>query len=75
MSEKIGNTKTDKWANEQLACRKIVNEISKLGVTDEQKLEIIRLLSLELNNHELIVSIHEIVKDAKEQKESSKILF
>jgi hypothetical protein len=75
MSEKIGNTKTDKWANEQLACRKIVNEISKFGVTDEQKLEIIRLLSLELNNHELIVSIHEIVKDAKEQKESSKILF
>ena len=75
MSEKIGSTKTDKWANEQLACRKIVNEISKFGVTDEQKLEIIRLLSLELNNHELIVSIHEIVKDAKEQKESSKILF
>jgi len=75
MSEKIGNTNTDKWANEQLACRKIVNEISKFGVTDEQKLEIIRLLSLELNNHELIVSIHEIVKDAKEQKESSKILF
>ena len=75
MSEKIGNTKTDKWANEQLTCRKIVNEISKFGVTDEQKLEIIRLLSLELNNHELIVSIHEIVKDAKEQKESSKILF
>jgi len=75
MSEKIGNTKTDKWANEQLACRKIVNEISKFGVTDEQKLEIIKLLSLELNNHELIVSIHEIVKDAKEQKESSKILF
>jgi len=75
MSEKIGNTKTDKWANEQLSCRKIVNEISKFGVTDEQKLEIIRLLSLELNNHEFIVSIHEIVKDAKEQKESSKILF
>jgi len=75
MSEKIGNTNTDKWANEQLACRKIVNEISKFGVTDEQKLEIIKLLSLELNNHELIVSIHEIVKDAKEQKESSKILF
>ena len=75
MSEKIGSTKTDKWANEQLTCRKIVNEISKFGVTDEQKLEIIRLLSLELNNHELIVSIHEIVKDAKEQKESSKILF
>jgi hypothetical protein len=74
MSEKIGNTKTDKWANDQLACRKIVNEISKFGVTDEQRLEIIRLLALELNNHELIVSIHEIVKDAKEQKESSKIL-
>jgi len=35
MSEKIGNTNTDKWANEQLACRKIVNEISKFGVTDE----------------------------------------
>ncbi len=74
MSEKIGNTKTDKWATDQLTCRKIVNEISKFGVTDEQKLEIIRLLSLELTNHELIVSIHEIVKDAKEQKESSKIL-
>jgi len=74
MSEKIGNTKTDKWANDQLVCRKIVSEISKFGVTDEQRLEIIRLLALELNNHELIVSIHEIVKDAKEQKESSKIL-
>ena len=74
MSEKIGSTKTDKWASDQLVCRQIVSEISKFGVSDDQRLEIIKLLALELNNHEIIVAIHEIIKDASEAKESSKIL-
>jgi hypothetical protein len=75
MSEKIGTTKTDKWADEQLVCRQIVSAISKFGVNNDQRLEIIKLISMELENHELIVAINEIIKEVKETKESSKILF
>ena len=73
--EKIGETKTDKWANESLVCRQIVNEISKFGINQKQRLEIIKLLSLELENHEAIVAIAEIVKEVKEMSQESKIIM
>lgn len=73
--EKIGETKTDKWANESLVCRQIVNEISKFGINQNQRLEIIKLLSLELENHEAIVAIAEIVKEVKEMSQESKIIM
>jgi hypothetical protein len=73
--EKIGETKTDKWANEALVCRQIVNEISKFGVNQNQRLEIIKLLSLELESHDAIVAIAEIVKEAKEMSQESKIIM
>jgi hypothetical protein len=72
--EKIGQTKTDKWANEALVCRQIVSEISKFGINQNQRLEIIKLLSLELENHEAIVAIAEIIKEVKEISEESKII-
>lgn len=75
MSEKIGQTKTDKWAAEMLTCRQIINEINRFGINQSQRLEIIKLLSLELEDHDAIVAIAAIVKEVKEISESSKIII
>ena len=73
--EKIGETKTDKWANELVVCRQIVNEINKFGINQNQRLEIIKLLSLEIENHDVIVAIAEVIKEAKEISQESKIIL
>ena len=45
-----GTSASDRLAEENLTCRKIVKEIGDFGVTDRQRLMIIYLLALELEN-------------------------
>lgn len=67
MAEKIGQTETEVWAKDTLACRQIVNEILKFGVNQKQILGIIKLLAMELEDHEAMVAISAIVKEALEE--------
>ena len=66
MTEKIGQTETENWAQEMLVCRQIVREISKFGVNQNQLLNIIKLLAMELEDHETLVAISAVVKEALE---------
>lgn len=66
MTEKIGQTETESWAQEMLVCRQIVREISNFGVSQNQLLNIIKLLAMELEDHETLVAISAVVKEALE---------
>ena len=73
--EKIGQTNTEKWAQEMLTCRKIVDEILKFGINQNQMLNIIKLLAMELEDREALVAISAVVNDAlKEAQVSSNLI-
>jgi hypothetical protein len=64
MTEKIGQTETETWAQESLKSRQVVSEILKFGVNQKQILNIINLLAMELEDREALVAISSIVKEA-----------
>lgn len=75
MTEKIGQTETESWAQESLKSRQVVSEILKFGVNQKQILNIINLLAMELEDREALVAISSIVKEAlKEAQVSSNII-
>ena len=65
--EKIGQTDTEKWAAEMLACRQITAEILKFGVNQKQLLNIIKLLAMELEDRDALIAISAVVKEALEE--------
>jgi hypothetical protein len=71
MTEKIGSTETESWASEMLQCRQIVQEISRFGVSQRQILNIIKLLAMELEDHEALVAISAVVKEALDEAQVS----
>lgn len=75
MVEKVGQTDTEAWAKDMLACRQVVNEILKFGVNQKQILNIIKLLAMELENHEAMVAISAVVKEALEEAPVSSSLI
>jgi len=62
MSKFYGETKTEISANDMLQCRQIVSEITEFGVKQDQILQIIKLLSLELENRDQMIAINECVQ-------------
>jgi len=62
---KMGKSEADIAAEKLLKCRQIVTEILNFGVTQEQLLQIIYLLSLELENREALEDITDAVKSHK----------
>ena len=44
--KKYGKTDSEKTAEESLQCRQIISEIVNFGVTEYQKLKLIKLLAL-----------------------------
>mgnify|MGYP000037913856 CR=1 FL=1 len=71
MTEKIGQTDTEKWAKESLVNRQIVDQILKFGVNQRQILNIINLLAIELENREALLAIVSAVKEALEEAQVS----
>lgn len=59
---KIGQTEVDKKARSLSKCREIVAEINNFGVNDFERLQIIHLLSLELEDRDLISDFAEVIK-------------
>jgi hypothetical protein len=68
MTKKYGQTNTEKWALDLGKSREIVTEIMNFGVTQPQLLQIINLLSLELENRELLQLYRNAYKTATDDK-------
>lgn len=62
----IGKSDTDKAAESLLKCRKIVAEIINFGVSQDDIMQIIYLLSLELENREALESITCLIKEFRQ---------
>ncbi len=71
MTEKIGQTETEIWAQESLKSREIVTEIVRFGVSQRQILNIIKLLAMELEDREALIAISAVVKEALEAAQVS----
>ena len=62
-----GQIQAEKLASEIQVCREIVKEIGDFGVNDRQRITIINLLALELENLNLSRQIIELIKDSEEK--------
>jgi hypothetical protein len=60
--EKYGKTDSDLHVEKMHACREIVKEILDFGICEKQKLQIIKLMALELENRDVMNEIISIVK-------------
>lgn len=58
-----GKLDSEKQAEHNLVCRKIVKEITDFGVTQNQILMIIYLLALQLEDQEHLRAVTEVVKE------------
>tara|TARA_B100000700_G_scaffold126567_1_gene141721 strand:- start:516 stop:752 length:237 start_codon:yes stop_codon:yes gene_type:complete len=67
-----GKSEEDIHIEKMIQCREIVKEIINFGVSEEQKLQIIYLLSLELENRDKMLGISNLVKGQKQDVEDSK---
>ena len=68
--EKFGETETEGWAEESIKCRQIITEILNFGVSQQQILKLLYLLSLELENRELMLQLAEIIKNSLDNSET-----
>jgi hypothetical protein len=59
---KVGQTETEKKAKSLQKCREIVSEINNFGINDFERLQIIYLLSLELEDRVLVEDFAEVIK-------------
>lgn len=59
---RYGQTDSEKVAEEKQVCRQIVNEITNFGISETQRLFVIYLLALELENVEHMKEMTEHVR-------------
>jgi hypothetical protein len=64
--KKYGETSTEKWAREKMKSREIVAEIMKFGVNQNQILQIINLLSLEIEDRNTMLCFVNAYKSLQE---------
>lgn len=62
-SKLYGSLNADKATKRMNDCRDIVRSIVQFGVDDQQILTIIRLLALEMEDHEAYIKIVELMKE------------
>tara|TARA_B100000214_G_C23843894_1_gene570140 strand:- start:287 stop:529 length:243 start_codon:yes stop_codon:yes gene_type:complete len=78
MSKKYGKTSEEEKAEKSLKCRQIVAEINRFGVSESQRIQIIKLLALELENNlnmkKIINTINEIVENNDIHEEENKLI-
>ena len=72
--KKYGKTESDILAEQKIQCREIVHEILDFGVNEIQKKQIIKLLSLELENINLMRRISDILNENSNDNSDKKIL-
>ncbi len=64
MVDKFGETPAEAESREMLRCRQVVAEILGFGVTQTEIMRIVHLLSLELEDRELMVDLSDRVRTA-----------
>lgn len=67
MSEKYGELSSEKLAEEKLFCRKILEEINRVGITQRQKLFLMYIMSLELEDVQARNDLAIVTKDFLER--------
>jgi len=72
--KKYGKTEVDVEMEKKIQSREIVREILDFGVNEFQKRQIIKLLSLELEDISIAQKISSIMKENEEESSSGKIL-
>lgn len=70
MSSEQWSQEDQKWAKEVRTCREIVTEINRFGVNDNQRVKLIELLSLEIENHEDSSSLAKRCREILERRET-----
>lgn len=60
---KYGQLKSEKLADENLTCRQIAREISVFGITDRQRIFLIYLLALEIEDPQKMQEIAACIKE------------
>lgn len=60
---RYGQTDAEKVAEENQSCRQIVHEINNFGINERQRLFIIYLLSMELENVEHMQVLSSVVRE------------
>lgn len=70
--EKIGSTEVEIDAGEMLECRQIVKNLNNFGITEKQRIQLIYLLSLELESKDAMDIIVNAVKEIKNLDQSIK---
>lgn len=70
--EKIGKTETEIDAGQMLECRQIVKNITEFGVTEKQKIQLIYLISLELESRDALNILTDAVKKIRKLDENVK---
>lgn len=75
-ARKYGKTDVEHVADDTLRCRQIVREVISFGVNEQQKLRLIYLLALELENRDNMQQLADLVKRIEKgsAKKSSLIL-
>jgi len=66
--KKYGKTEKDLLVEQSITCREIVKEIMRYGVNEFQKKKVIYLLSLELEDREIMNKIARLVHTSIEDK-------
>ncbi len=69
---KIGKTETELDALKILECRKIVRNLVNFGLSEKQKIQIVYLLSLELESRDAMNILIESVKSIRKLDENTK---
>lgn len=68
-SKFIGTSSTDVKVAENQTCREIALEVSRFGINDRQRLFLIYLLSLELENSEHVHAFGDLYRELSTEKQ------
>ena len=67
MTKKYGKTREDIKAEKSFQCRQIVSEINRFGIDESQRVQLIKLLAMEMENHlnmkKIVNTLDEIVEN------------
>jgi len=69
-----GKTQNDVDVEKMLQCRDIVKEILNFGVDENQKIQIVKLMAMELENVNLMKDIVNIIKSVDENADGQKLI-
>jgi len=72
--KKYGQTGEEKHSEEMIQARQIVATVLDFGVTQQQIVRIVKLLGLELENHDHMLRISDAAQWAEDDVDSSSII-